>query len=105
MLDIVEELFCRLYDNSSDHTYGMILFNKNIQVLIPLAAYAPADFINRVEAIRSTVNSTDPLCCSCCTPLGEAFDLAAKEFKANGKANGPDGLQMYISLSPHMSPH
>jgi hypothetical protein len=99
MLDIVEELFCRLYNNATDHKVGLLIFSHTVKVFIPLAAYTPADFINRVEVIRQTKNSPAPVCCSCCTPLAEAFDLAGTEIARNGAANTRNGLQLVYVLT------
>jgi len=100
MLDIVEDLFCRLYQNQSDHTFGLGIFNNLVTINVPLAPYDPVEFVNLVETLRMTKTSSMPLCCSCCTPLAEAFDLAGAEFKKHGAAsNNPNGLQILYMLS------
>jgi len=84
VLDLVDDLFCRLYNSASNHTFGVAIFNHNVKVVIPLAAYTPVQFLNQTQLLRDTKDSSTPLCCSCCTPMAEAFDLAGTEFTKNG---------------------
>ena len=77
MLDYLQSLWCAL--SASENNRGTIItFNKAIQVEVPFASYGVTEWFAQVEIMRA-----DPtICCSCCTPIGEAFNLATSVLSA-----------------------
>lgn len=86
MLEYCLRLYCA-FDASEANQAGMIVFNKEIEVLIPLDVYTRNQWEAKVLEIRNTKD--DPpeqtACCSCCTPTAEAFTVALQEFNRNAK--------------------
>jgi hypothetical protein len=80
MLEYCLALYCSFSPALSNQA-GMIVFNKNIQVVIPLAQYSRQQWEVKVNGVRADQTQ----CCSCCTPTAEAFDRAYNEFEARGK--------------------
>ena len=81
MLDLAEALYCSL-DPTQENQAGLIVFNQNVQVASPLAMYSRSDWTAQINTVRATRNTLYSACCSCCTPLAEAFYQALQEFQA-----------------------
>lgn len=79
MLDYTMALFCA-FNPFAPNQAGMILFRQNIGVSIPLARYSRTEWETKVNTVRTNPSS----CCSCCTPLADAFELASVEFARGG---------------------
>lgn len=82
MLNYVEALYCA-FDKVAPNQAGMIIFAENITTVIPLGRYSRTQWFTKVEEIRGQPDR----CCSCCTPLAEAFDEARAEFGRRGLNN------------------
>jgi hypothetical protein len=54
----------------------MMIFNENIEPIIPLKNYKRAQWFDLVTQIKQEQTA----CCSCCTPTGDAFDVAKAQF-------------------------
>ena len=90
----LQRLSC-LFDDSGKriNQIGLITFNSQIDVAIPLAAYSFDDWIRRVDEVKSR----DP-CCSCCTPHAEAFDAALSEFERADELNDDNIVAERVTL-------
>ena len=64
MLDYTLALFCALHESEPNQA-GMIVFNQEIQVYIPLGKYTRQQWKAQVETVRETQYSNFPACCSC----------------------------------------
>ncbi|KAH9254462.1 hypothetical protein BASA81_007575 [Batrachochytrium salamandrivorans] len=73
MIDYTQALYCA-FDPDAANTAGMIVFNKNIRVVIEQAVYTQNEWLEKTNAVREGEDN----CCSCCTPTAEAFDLATE---------------------------
>jgi hypothetical protein len=69
-------LYCA-FNQADSNRAGMITFADQITTRIPLDFYSVSTWFAAVETIR-----TQNLCCSCCTPTAEAFQLAYQTFQA-----------------------
>ena len=61
MLDYTQALFCA-FDTRDRNKAGMIMFNKNVRVEIPLAFYTREQWFAKVEEVRAK-----NLPVNCCT--------------------------------------
>lgn len=78
MLNYVQGLWCSL--NAKDVNRGaLVTFGKEVKMRIPLLKWTVPEWFEQVEILRRTSD----VCCSCCTPLAEAFREARKILKAN----------------------
>jgi von Willebrand factor type A domain len=67
MLDYCLSLYCA-FDPLKANQAGLIVFNEEIKVYVPLAKYSPDEWFAKVELVRATKDTATPACCSCCTP-------------------------------------
>lgn len=79
-LDAARDLICA-FDPRANNQFGLILFNKEVREVVKLAPYTHQQWESQIEKIRSN----DTNCCTCCTPIAEAFDLAKKVLQHRGK--------------------
>lgn len=85
MLAYAKNIYCAFDDVLSVNRAGMIIFNAEIKVVIPLGIYSK----NEWEKLIDNLKTDDSLCCSCCTPTAEAFELALDELKLKSKSDNP----------------
>lgn len=84
LLDYTLSLYCTFTEDLPNQV-GMILFNREVKVVIPLDTYSRIQWHAQVERIRKTRYTDNPACCSCCTPHAEAFLLANQVFDEHAK--------------------
>src|SRR5688500_8172126 len=76
MLDFTQSIYCA-FDRRDVNRAGMVIFSSRIYEAIEFKTYSPEQWFTAVEALRATAN----LCCSCCTPTANAFNLARSIFE------------------------
>lgn len=79
-LDVTRDLICA-FDQKAGNQFGLVIFNSEVREVIKLAPYSHQEWEQQIEMVRS--NATN--CCSCCTPLAEAFELSSKILQERGK--------------------
>lgn len=79
ILGFLKLLNCALNDSLPSQT-GVITFSHLVNVVVPLAHYSINEWFNTIDQLSQNPN----LCCQCCTPLAEAFDMANQLFLSNG---------------------
>jgi len=89
MLDFCLAIFCA-FNPLVINQAGLIIFNQHIEVMIPLGPQNVTSWKSAIENIRSKKLPT-----SCCTPTGEAFDLATSQITQF--ANHPDKIAFVIT--------
>ena len=91
VLTYIKVIFCA-FDPRVQNRAGMIVFNANIELRIALSNYTAEEWFDAVETERAA-----DLCCSCCTPLVEALELAYTTFQ--GTPPSQDTLPMTFILT------
>ena len=94
MLSFIQKLHC-IFPEGALPKLGLIVFNAKVEVMIPLANHTIESWITAVEALRNT-----DLCCSCCTPHAEAFEVAHAEF---AKYADEDALRTAVVVTDGVS--
>ena len=67
-LDQVRQLYCDFDHSFNDIRMGLLTFNKEPTLQIPIQKYSRQQWLNQIAAIP---NNT---CCQCCTDMAWAFD-------------------------------
>jgi hypothetical protein len=102
MLDFTELLYCG-FNAAPPNQAGLILFNDQVQVVIPLANYGRDSWFNQIEGVRNEQNSAITPCCRCCSPHAEAFELAGNEFDLHGKKKNQKTAILISDGTPHQN--
>jgi len=75
-LDLIKRLRCLYKDGQTQ--FGLITFNNQVVVSIPLATYSSSDWYSAVDTAAPTISPQQPW-----TPVAEALELALNTFNAN----------------------
>lgn len=86
VLDYTLQIWCSFQQDQANKA-GVVLFNQRVEVIVPMAIYTRQQWQQKVLTIRESRNTTNPACCSCCTPTGDAFRVANAEFDRAGVAS------------------